>query len=147
MTSGGKDAPTREQAQKITRVFGVINIVLGAYCILGAIVAFAEGPVLPLGAVGRIASRLGLIVAIVVWAPAVVGGIGLALLSTWGRQVSVVWGRIIVWVLPIAFGLASKGLGDFISLGFALIIAVCFYANVMAANLARGEFDTAFAGQ
>jgi len=146
MTSPGKEAPTRQQARNVTRVFGIINIALGAYCILGAIIAFAEGTVLPFSAVGKIVPRLGLLIAIVAWGPAVVGGIGLVLFSTWGRQVCVVWGRIIVWVLPIAFGLASKGLGDFISLGFAVIIIMCFYANVMALNLARGEFDTAFAG-
>jgi len=144
MADGRQAAPTREQAVKVVQVFGAINIVLGVYCLAGAAIAVARGPALPFTAIVKTAYALGLVLAVVVWAPAVASGIGLVTRVGWGRKLAVVWGRIVVWVLPIAFGLASGGLADFVSIRFSVIILVCFYANVMAANLARGEFDIAF---
>ena len=53
-------------------------------------------------------------------------------------------GKVIVWVLPIAFGLSITSLSDFVSFSFAVIIVICLYANVVAQNLSRTEFDVAF---
>jgi len=142
---GKKDeAPTPQQARTAVKVFGIINIVLGLYVILGALVA-AKGVNLPLSAGAQFAAKtIGLVLALLAWGSGVVGGIGLVLRSPWGRKLAVIWGRVIVWVLPIGFGLASEGLKSFISLDFAIIIVICIYAQILAGNLSRPEFDVGF---
>jgi len=138
------DAPTPAQARRAVQVFGIINIVLGLYVILGALAA-VKGVKLPLSAGAQFAAKtIGLILVLLAWGSGVVGGIGLVLRSAWGRKLATIWGRAIVWVLPICFGLAANGLKSFISLDFAIIIAICFYAQILAGNLARSEFDVGF---
>lgn len=138
------DAPTVEQVRKAVRVFGIINLVLGAYMLLGALTALGGGAGLPLSSGRRFAQGLGLVAALVVWGPALAGGLGLVLLTNWGRKLAIVWGRAIVWVLPIGFGLSADGLRAFISLAFAVVIVICLYAQVLAQNLGRDVFDVAF---
>jgi DNA-directed RNA polymerase subunit RPC12/RpoP len=74
----------------------------------------------------------------------VVSGLGMILLTQWGRWLAIKWGKIIVWVLPIAFGLSTNGLSDFFSLAFAVIIIIGLYAVTIATNLEQPEFDIAF---
>ncbi len=135
------DETTPEQAVKATRVFGIINLVLGAYMIVGGLAGLGDID-LP-GAAKTWGGVLGFIVIVVVWGPAAAGGLGLILRAEWGRKLAIVWGKIIVWVLPIAFGL-SHGLSEFISISFAIIIVICLYANILAQNIAKPEFDVAF---
>jgi hypothetical protein len=135
--------PTRAQALRAVRIFGGINLALGLYAILDAFAALG-GIDLPGAAARMVGEVLGIIVVVIVWGAAVVSGLGLLLLAGWGRRLAVLWGRIIVWVLPIAFGLSPGGLGKFFSVAFAIIIVICLYANIVAQNLARPEFDVAF---
>ncbi len=138
-----KDAPpTREEAIKACRILGGINLALGAYMILGGLAAVADIN-LPGATAKMIGGVLGVVVLVVAWGSAAASGLGLILLTEWGRKLAVLWGRIIVWALPISFGL-SHGLSEFISLGFAVIIVICLYGNVVAQNLAKPEFDIAF---
>ena len=146
MAQAGKkdEAPTPEQARKAVKVFGIINIVLGLYVIAGALAAVG-GMTLPLSAGAQFAAKtVGLIIVLVAWGTGVAGGVGLVLRSAWGRKLAVIWGRVIVWVLPIAFGLSPGGMRKFISLDFAIIIVICFYAQILAGNLSRPEFDIGF---
>ena len=133
--------PTREQAVKVARIFGAINLALGSYNILGGLVGLADMN-LP-GAAAVAGGALGFIVLVVAWGTAAASGLGLLMLAEWGRKLAVIWGKIIVWALPIAFGL-SHGLSEFFSLAFGLIIVICFYGNVVAQNLGKPEFDIAF---
>ncbi len=135
------DETTPEQAVKATRVFGIINLVLGSYMILGGLAGLTEID-LP-GAARIVGGTLGVIIIVVVWGTAVASGLGLVLSAEWGRKLAIVWGRIIAWVLPIAFGL-SHGLSEFFSIAFAIIIVICLYANILAQNIAKPEFDVAF---
>ena len=138
-----KDAPpTRAEAVKAARILGGINLALGSYMILGGLAAVADIN-LPGATAKMIGGVLGVIVLVVAWGSAAASGLGLILLTEWGRKLAVLWGRIIVWVLPIAFGL-SHGLSDFFSIAFAVIIVICLYGNVVAQNLAKPEFDIAF---
>ena len=137
--------PTPEQAVKAVRILGGINLVLGAYMLLGVLMTFRSAELPQLPAVARqLTKGFGLIIALVAWGSALVSGIGLLMRAAWGRTLGLFWGRVIVWILPIGFGLKSSGLGDFISLEFAIIIVICFYGNVVAQNLKRPEFDVAF---
>ncbi|GAB4337896.1 MAG: hypothetical protein Kow0099_11530 [Candidatus Abyssubacteria bacterium] len=136
-------APTRAQATKTVRIFGVINLALGSYMILGA-VATVQGMNLPGSAAKLVGGILGLAVVAIGWGPAVASGIGLILLTAWGRRLAILWGKMIVWILPVAFGLAAHGLSDFLSFSFAIIIVICLYANIVAQNLGKEEFDPAF---
>lgn len=142
---GKKDeAPTPEQARRALKVFGIINLVLGVYRLLGVVVVAAGASRLPLSAPVRLATGIGLVAALIVWGSGIASGIGLLIRSAWGRKLATIWGRAIVWVLPIGFGLASDGLKSFISLDFAIIVVICFYAQILAGNLARPEFDVGF---
>jgi len=144
MTKAGKsDEPTPEQAAKAARIFGAINLVLGSYMILGGIARLADINFLPNFAATMAVGVLGFITIVVAWGTAAASGLGLVLLTQWGRKLAVLWGKVIVWLLPISFGL-SHGLSEFISIAFAIIIVICLYANVLAQNLAKPEFDVAF---
>ena len=138
-----KAPPERAQVVKAVRLLGAINLALGLYMILGALAAL-QGMNLPGSAVKLTAGIIGIIAIIVGWGSAVVSGLGLILLAQWGRWLATMWGKIIVWLLPIAFGLYVESLSKFFSLSFAVIIMICFYANIVAQNLARPEFDAAF---
>ncbi len=141
--AGRNDETTPEQAVKATRVFGIINLVLGAYMIVAGLAAMVDIN-FPGGSMATTTVNvLGFIVTIVVWGPAAASGLGLILSAEWGRKLAIVWGKIIVWVLPIAFGL-SHGLSEFFSISFAIIIVICLYANILAQNIAKPEFDVAF---
>ncbi len=135
------DETTPEQAVKATRVFGIINLALGSYMILGGLAGLTDID-LP-GAAKIVGGTLGAILIVVVWGTALVSGLGLVLASEWGRKLAILWGRVITWVLPIAFGL-SHGLSAFFSISFAIIIVICLYANILAQNIAKPEFDVAF---
>ncbi len=135
------DETTPEQAVKATRVFGIINLALGAYMILGGLAGLADID-LP-GSAKTWGGVLGFIVIVVAWGSAAASGLGLILFAEWGRRLAILWGKVIVWVLPIAFGL-SHGLSEFLSISFAIIIVICLYANILAQNIAKPEFDAAF---
>ena len=138
-----KDAPpTRAQAVKAIRILGGINLALGAYMILGGLATLADIN-LPGPTAKMIGGTLGLIILVVAWGSAAASGLGLILLAEWGRKLAILWGRIIVWVLPISFGLSS-GLSEFFSIPFAIIIAICLYGNIVAQNLGKPDFDIAF---
>ena len=139
-----KDETTPEQAVRAVRIFGAINLVLGLYMILEGLAAMGDINLPGLAARATVGT-LGLIVILVAWGSAAVSGLGLILRMEWGHQLAVLWGRIIVWILPISFGL-SQGfkLSSFISLAFLIIIAICFYGNIVAQNLGNPEFDVAF---
>ena len=143
MASKNNEA-TPEQAAKATRVFGIVNLVLGSYMILGGLAGLADID-LP-GAAKMVGGVLGFIVVVVVWGSAAASGLGLILFAEWGRKLAILWGKVIVWVLPIAFGL-SHGLSEFFSITFAIIIVICLYANILAQNIAKPEFDVAFERQ
>ena len=91
-----------------------------------------------------VAGTIGILAVVIGWGSAIVSGLGLIRLAPWGRWLATLWGRIIVWALPIAFGLSVDSLSNFLSFGFAVIIVICLYANIVAQNLARPEFDSAF---
>jgi hypothetical protein len=136
------DEPTPEQATRAVRIFGAINLVLGLYMVLQGLLAMGDTN-LP-GFAGSITIPvLGFIIIVVAWGSAAVSGLGLILLAEWGRQLAVLWGKIIVWVLPIAFGL-SQGFSGFFSWAFLVIIGICLYGNIVAQNLGKSEFDVAF---
>ena len=135
-------APERSEVIKGVRVLGAINLVLGVLALLGLAVV-AKGTQLP-GVAGQLAKGFGVIIALVAWLPALLSGIGLLMTAPWGRTLGLFWGRIIVWVLPVGFGLSAGGLRAFISIEFAIIIGICFYGNIVAQNLKREEFDVAF---
>lgn len=139
-----KDAPpTRSETVRAVRIFGVINLVLGIY-MLGGAFAVMGGMNVPGSSEKMIAGTLGILAAFIGWGSAAVSGLGLVLLAQWGRWLGTMWGKIIVWVLPIAFGLSPGGFSKFFSFTFVIIIVICFYANIVAQNLARPEFDLAF---
>jgi ribosomal protein S27E len=135
--------PSRSQVVRAVRILGLINLVLGLYMILGAVVA-AGGMNLPGSAATMIGGIIGMAAVIIGWGSAVVSGVGLILLARWGRWLAAIWGKVIVWALPIAFGLSIDSLSDFFSFSFAVIIVICLYANIVAHNLARAEFDAVF---
>lgn len=133
---------TQSTAIKHVRIAGVIHLVLGLYTILDALIQVADfpGPTtlnLTMGA-------FGMTVVAIVWGPALVSGLGLILLMQWGRWLAIKWGKIIIWVLPIAFGLSCRSLSDLLSFGFALIIVIGLYAAVVAENFAKPAYDVAF---
>jgi hypothetical protein len=137
------DAPlTRKEAINYARILGGINLALGAYMILGGLAEIADIS-LPGATAKMIGGVLGLIVLVVAWGSAAASGLGLLMLAEWGRKLAILWGRIIVWVLPISFGL-SHALPEFISINFGFIIVICLYGNVVAQNLAKPDFDIAF---
>jgi DNA-directed RNA polymerase subunit RPC12/RpoP len=141
---GKQDVPPAPvQAIKAVRIFGLINLLLGLYMILGAIAAF-QGMNLPGAAAKLVGGVIGIAIVAVGWGTAVVSGAGLLVLSGWGRRLAIVWGKIIVWMLPIAFGLSIAKLSNFLSFSFLVIVVICLYANVVAQNLARADFDPAF---
>jgi len=135
--------PSRSEVVRAVRIFGAINLVLGSYMILGALAAMG-GMNLPGSAARMVGGIIGVIVVIIGWGSAAVSGIGLLLLAHWGRWLATLWGKIIVWALPIVFGLSPGGFSKFFSLAFVVIIVICLYANIAAQNLARPEFDLAF---
>jgi predicted RNA-binding Zn-ribbon protein involved in translation (DUF1610 family) len=135
--------PTRAQAVKAVRIFGAINLALGIYMILGAITA-AQGMNLPGSAARLVGGILGIVAVAVGWGSAAASGLGLILLSGWGRWLAAMWGKIVVWLLPIAYGLSADGLSDFFSLSFGIILVICLYASVVAQNVGKEEFDAAF---
>ena len=94
MTSRAKEEPlpTRSQAIKAVRVFGGINLVLGAYMILGALAAMGDMN-LPGAAARMIGGIIGIVAVIIGWGSAVVSGLGLILLARWGRWLASIWGR------------------------------------------------------
>lgn len=136
------DEPTPKQAVRAVRIFGAINLVLGLYMVLEGLAAMGDINMPGLAAKATV-STLGFIVIVVAWGSAAASGLGLILLAEWGRQLAVLWGRIIVWILPISFGL-SHGLSEFFSLAFVIIIVICLYGNIVAQNLGKPEFDVAF---
>ena len=139
-----KDTPTtRSEAVRAVRVFGVINLVLGIYMIGGAVGAMG-GMNVPGSSAKMVGGIIGITVVFIGWGSAAVSGLGLILLAQWGRWLATMWGRIIVWALPIAFGLSPGGFSKFFSIAFLIIIVICFYGNIVALNLARPEFDLAF---
>jgi hypothetical protein len=140
-----KDEPTPEQAIRAVRIFGAINLVLGLYMVLEGLAAMSDINLPGLAAKATVGT-LGFILIIVAWGSAAASGLGLILRMEWGRQLAVLWGKIIVWVLPISFGL-SHGLSEFLSLTFLIIIGICLYGNIVAQNLGKPEFDVAFEGQ
>lgn len=135
--------PSRAEVVKAVRVFGGINLCLGLYMILGALTALGDMN-LPGSAAKLMGGTLGAIAVVVGWGSAAASGLGLILITQWGRKLAVFWGKIIVWMLPIAFGLSADGVSDFFSFAFIVIIVICLYASVISQNLARPEFDTAF---
>jgi hypothetical protein len=139
-----EEAPTRQQVVRAVRILGAINVAISAYMILGAVAIWVGGSHLPLTADVQVGLSIGMVVVAVVWGTGILGGVGLLLLAPWGRKAGYWWGKVIVWVLPIAFGLASRSLKAFFSLQFLLIIVLCVYAMIMANNLARRDFDVAF---
>ena len=100
------DEPTPEQAIRAVRIFGAINLVLGLYMVLEGLAAMGDINMPGLAAKATVGT-LGFIIIVVAWGSAAVSGLGLILLAEWGRQLAVLWGRIIVWVLPISFFLSS----------------------------------------
>lgn len=136
---------TQSKAIKHVRIVGVIHLLLALYTILGALVGIGglSGPTtlnLTMGA-------FGIVVLVIVWGPALVSGLGLILLTEWGRRLAIKWGKIIIWVLPIAFGLSCRSLSDIFSFGFAVVITIGLYAAVVAENLAKPEYVLAFVRQ
>lgn len=111
--------------------------------IVGALLA-ARGMNLPGSAAKMVGGYIGIVGVIVGWGTAVISGVGLILVTRWGRTVGIWWGKIIVWLLPIAFGLSMDGLSNLFSFSFGIIIVICIYAMVVATNLARPEFDVGF---
>ena len=139
-----KETPTKEQVAKVVRIFGGVTIVLCVYMLLGAILVAAKAGRLPLSSPVMAARTLGLIAAVIVWGSGILAGLGLLLISAWGRRIAILWGKAIVWILPIGFGLAAGGMKNFFSVQFLVIIVICICAVVMAGNLARDEFDIGF---
>jgi hypothetical protein len=135
--------PSRKEVVRAVRIFGAINLVLGGYMLIAALAA-TGGMNLPGSAARMVGGIIGGVVVIIGWGSAAVSGIGLLLLAHWGRWLATLWGKIIVWALPIAFGLSPGGFSKFFSLAFVIIIIICLYANIVAQNLARTEFDLAF---
>ncbi len=136
-----KDAPTPEEATRAVRIFGIINLVLGLYMVLEGLAALADMN-LP-GLAARMVGALGFVIIVIAWGSAAASGLGLILLSHWGRRLAILWGKIIVWLLPISFGL-SHNLSEFFSITFGIILVICFYGNILWSNLRRPEFDMAF---
>jgi len=130
-----KDAPTPEEATRAVRIFGIINLVLGLYMVLEGLAALGDIN-LPGVTARMVGGGLGLIVIIVAWGSATASGLGLILLSHWGRRLAILWGKIIVWLLPISFGL-SHNLSEFFSITFGIIVVICFYGNILWSNLRR----------
>ena len=93
MASKNNEA-TPEQAAKATRVFGIVNLVLGSYMILGGLAGLADID-LP-GAAKMVGGVLGFIVVVVVWGSAAASGLGLILFAEWGRKLAILWGKVIV---------------------------------------------------
>ena len=139
----GDQPPERSEVIRAVRIFGGINLVLGLYMIFGALLTL-RGLNLPGSAVRMTAGIIGILGVIFGWGSAVVSGVGLIFVTRWGRSLGILWGKIIVWLLPIAFGLSMDGLSNLFSLSFAIIIVICLYARVAATNLARPEFDLGF---
>ncbi len=126
------------------RIFGTIHLVLGLYMILDGLVAMGDIADLPGPAAKMVGGVLGIAAILIVWGGAAASGLGMILLTQWGRWLAIMWGKMVVWVLPIAFGLSSDGLSDMISVAFAVIIIIGLYAVTIATNLERPEFDIAF---
>ena len=133
---------TPEQAVRAVRILGAINLVLGLYMVLEGLAAMGDINMPGLAAKATVGT-LGFIVIVIAWGSAAVSGLGLILLAELGRQLAVLWGRIIVWILPISFGLSHR-LSEFFSLAFVIIIVICLYGNIVAQNLGKPEFDVAF---
>ncbi len=136
------DTTTPQQAVRAVRIFGIINLVLGLYMVIGGLLTVAD-MALPGAAAQMIGGALGLIIVAVAWGSAVMAGLGLIIRTQWGRKLAIFWGKIIVWVLPISFGL-SHGLSELFSITFGIILAICFYGNIVSSNLQRPEFDAEF---
>jgi len=139
-----KAPPTRAEAIKEVRIIGTINLVLGLYMVLDGLTAMADLADLPGPGTRMAGGVIGMAAIAVAWGTAVANGLGLLLLKDWGRWLAIKWGKIIFWLLPIAFGLSTDSLSDFFSLGFVVIVALGIYAMAIANGLQKPEADIAF---